>query len=194
MLQEHQKVFEHTYRYKGFLKIDFECSFCHEKFFQKNRHFKAAHENHCKMNPNAVPYKGHPHTAEEKLLLSIHARKNGLGGWHSSKSFLYNGVKLDSTYEVTFAQNLDENKIKWERPKPLLWKLDDVEHRYYPDFFLPDYGVYVDTKNDYLINHINPRFGITDLEKIKLVESQNNVKVFVLDKNNLSWSSVVSMI
>lgn len=113
-----------------------------------------------------------------------------IGGFHTSRTFEYNGIKLDSSYEVTFAQDLDKNNIKWERPKPLLYKLNGVDHRYYPDFYLPEYDVYVDTKNDYLINRVNPKFGITDVEKINLVMEQNKVKIYILDKNNLMWSSL----
>lgn len=130
------------------------------------------------------------HSEETKKKLSEAAKRNNLGGWHTSKSFDYKGIKLDSSYEVKFAEDLDKNNIKWERPKPLLYKLNGEEHRYYPDFFLPDYNVFVDTKNDYLINSVNPRFGITDIEKIHLVEQQNQVKIYILDKNNLSWSSL----
>lgn len=127
---------------------------------------------------------------EVRKKLSDAAKRNNFGGWHTSRSFDYNGTKLDSSYEVKFAEDLDKNKIKWSRPKPLLYRLNDEEHRYYPDFYLDDYGVYVDTKNDYLINHVNPKYGITDVEKIKLVSQQNNVKIYILDKNNLLWSSL----
>lgn len=130
------------------------------------------------------------HSEETKKKLSELAKKQGLGGWHTSRSFDYNGIKLDSSYEVKLAEDLDKNKIKWSRPKPLLYKLNGEEHRYYPDFYLDDYDVYVDTKNDYLINYVNPRLGISDTEKIKLVSQQNNVKIYILDKNNLLWSSL----
>lgn len=130
------------------------------------------------------------HSEETKRKLSERAKENNLGGWHTSRSFKYKGITLDSSYEVKFAEDLDKNKIKWSRPKPLLYRLNDEEHRYYPDFYLDDYDVYVDTKNDYLINHVNPKYGITDVEKIRLVSQQNNVKIYILDKNNLLWSSL----
>lgn len=174
--------------------IDFTCQFCKKEFLQRRKEYKTQHENHCECNPNAVKYKGHPHTEQTKQKLSMSAKKHNFGGWHTSKVIEYNGIKLDSSYELLLAQNLDSCGIKWERPDPFLYKLDGEEHRYYPDFFLPDYKVYVDTKNDYLINYVNPRFGITDIEKIRLVEQQNNIKVLVLDKDNLSWSSIQKLI
>lgn len=130
------------------------------------------------------------HSEETKRKLSEAAKRNNFGGWHTSRSFTYNGIVLDSSYEVKFAEDLDKNKIKWSRPKPLLYRLNDEEHRYYPDFYLDDFDVYVDTKNDYLINHVNPKYGITDVEKISLVMQQSGVKIYILDKNNLLWSSL----
>lgn len=193
LLQEHRKVHAGK-KAQVHTKINFKCCFCEQEFFNKNVEYKTQHQNHCKMNPNAVKYKSHPHTEEEKKHLSECAKRNNFGGWHTSKSSDYNGIKLDSSYELILAQDLDKNNIKWERPKPLLYKLNGEEHRYYPDFFLPDYNVFVDTKNDYLINNVNPRFGITDIEKIHLVEQQNNIKVYILDKNNLSWSKLAGLL
>ena len=62
-------------------------------------------------------------------------------------------VRLESSFETKFADLLDELKIKWIRPKPLPW-IDDLgtEHNYYPDFYLINYNIYFDPKNDYLIN------------------------------------------
>lgn len=171
-------------------KVDFTCPYCKKQYFGKYAEYQTQHINHCSENPNAVKYKGHLHSEAEKLHLSEMAKKNNFGGWHTSKSYIYNGVTLDSTYEVEFAKNLDETGTKWIRPKPLLYKLENVKHRYYPDFYLPEYNVYVDTKNDYLINNVNPRFGITDVEKVKLVESQNDVKIIILDKNHLSLAGL----
>lgn len=150
--------------------------------------FKSRHENYCKKNPNAKKIIRPPCTEEQRKKMSEIAKRNHFGGWHTSKRFNYNGIILDSTYEIAFAIDLDKNNIRWKRPKPLYYVLDGEKHRYYPDFYLLDFDVYVDTKNDFLINNINPRFGITDLQKINLVEQQNNVKIFVLGKKNLSWT------
>lgn len=104
-------------------------------------------------------------TSEMRRKQSNNAKRRELGGWHSSKKFVYNGVTLSSSYELTVAQDLDKNGIRWEKPSYFIWKLNGVEHRYYPALYLPDYDVYLDPKNKYLIENINPRFGITDVEK-----------------------------
>ena len=135
----------------------------------------------------------HPQTEEHKQKMREIAFERHWGGWHTARTYDYNGIKLDSTYEVKFAQDLDNNNIKWSRPTPLNW-IDNSgkEHMYYPDFYIEEFNVYIDTKNDYLINHINPKFGITDLEKIENVMKQNpGIKILVLDKNQLSFNSLL---
>lgn len=134
---------------------------------------------------------GHPHTDEYKQKMSKLAFERHLGGWHTSKTIEYKETKLDSSYELEVAKTLDENQVKWERPTYFLWEdSNGLKHRYYPDFYLPDYNVYLDPKNDYLINNKSKRFGITDVEKIKLVEKQNKIRIIILDKQNLTWESI----
>lgn len=126
---------------------------------------------------------GHKHTNETKGLLRKIAIKNELGGHTSKQRINYNGVKLHSSFELKVAQELDKNNIKWVRPTSVKW-IDEngIEHRYYADFYLLDFDTYLDPKNDYLINK--------DKEKIKRVCEQNQVKVIVLDKNNLTWEKI----
>lgn len=149
------------------------------------------YNNNFKAGLFKASFKGKRHTEEYKAYMSEVAKRRHLGGWHTSKSIEYNGVILDSEYEFCVAKELDENNIKWERPSPLLWKDENLnEHRYYPDFYLPEYNVYLDPKNDYLINNKSKRFGITDVEKIDKVEKQNGIKIVILDKNNLTWQKI----
>lgn len=136
----------------------------------------------------------HPHTEEFKRKQSERAKERKLGGWYSSKRIDYNGISMQSTYEVAVAKSLDENQIKWERPNPIQYEMNGKQHRYYPDFYLPEYNVYLDPKNDFLINNPNPRYGIKDSDKIHLVEEQNNIRIIILDKNNLDWKNILTLI
>jgi len=138
---------------------------------------------------------GHKHTEEEKKHLSELAKERGLGGFNMRKAGIYyNGVKLDSSYEVILAEDLDVNNIRWERPSRFTYHMDDTEHTYTPDFYLPDYDIYLDPKNDYLINNVNPNLGYTDIDKIHQVEVENNIKVIILNKDQLNWSSIKDML
>lgn len=137
----------------------------------------------------------HPHTEEHKQKMREIAIRRHLGGWHTSKTIKYDDKTLDSTYELEVAKSLDENSIEWTRPNYLIWQDDSGrKHRYYSDFYLPKYNVYLDPKNDFLINHANKRFGITDVEKISKVSEQNNVKIVILDKNNLNWQNIKNLL
>ena len=135
-----------------------------------------------KVNKGNKHFLGHKHTAESKTLLSekriqhLHKRK------FFSKPEIYKGVHLDSSYESKVARSLDSNNIVWIRPKALKYK-DGLQIRnYLPDFYLPDYNVYLDPKNDWLISK--------DKQKISLVSEQNNVIILILNKNQLVWQEI----
>lgn len=130
---------------------------------------------------------GHPHTEAEKEHLREVALKNQLGGFYMRKKGIdYNGVKLDSTYEVEVAKSLDFNNVKWERCKRFPYVVDGKLHYYTPDFYLPEYNVYLEPKNDFLLSNINPRLGFTDIYKVEQVMLQNNIKVIILNKDQLT--------
>lgn len=96
------------------------------------------------------------------------------------KPIYYNNIRLDSSYELKVAISLDENNIIWTRPDPFKY-IDNNgnQHHYFPDFYLPQFNVYLDPKNDFLIQ--------TQSEKIKLTEEQNKVKIIILNKHQLKW-------
>lgn len=138
---------------------------------------------------------GKKHSDETKEKLRQVAYNNQLGGWNHKNQIDYNGIKLGSSYELIVAKELDKNNIKWERPS-FVWYVDNkgIKHRYYPDFYLPDYNVYLDPKNSYLIKNINKNFGYSDIDKITWVCNQNNITILIIDKDNLSWDKILSKI
>lgn len=97
-------------------------------------------------------------------------------------------IKLQSSYEVTVAEILDQNQIDWIRPKPLNYFSTSTgrSRKYFPDFYLPKYNIYLDPKNEYLI----PK----DCSKIVDVIRDNNVKVLVLDYLHLNLHSILDSI
>ena len=122
----------------------------------------------------ASPYK--IYTKEGLASLSKHAKERGLGGYrpHPNRGKYYNGVWFDSSWEVIVAESLDENNIEWIRPKcGFVWK---DTRRYYPDFYLPAYDIYLDPKNPYLQEK--------DKENSKM--RNNNIKVLVHVRDELS--------
>ena len=141
--------------------------------------------------------KGRPgrlHTDEEKEHLREIAYQRKIGGFFMRRGIDYNGIKLDSSYEVEVAKSLDANNIKWERCKRFPYVVNGKLHYYTPDFYLPDYNIYLDPKNDFLLNNINPKLGYTDKFKIEQVMSQNNIKIILLDKTQLNWDYIKQQI
>lgn len=92
-------------------------------------------------------WKGKKHTEKtkkiirDKALASSHRRlKKGM--------IFYNGIWLDSSWELALAKRLDELEIKWIRPEPISWFDDEnIKHNYFPDFYLVDYDIFLDPKN-----------------------------------------------
>ena len=66
----------------------------------------------------------------------------------------YKGQIFDSGYEVEVAKWLDKNSIEWVKDKVIFWEDNrGKQHRYFPDFYLPEYNIYLDPKNEYCIEH-----------------------------------------
>lgn len=108
------------------------------------------------------------------ILIGNKNRENpNCGGETNYKKYRYKGIWMDSTWEKDLAEWMDSKNIIWKRSKKLhqlLWiDNDGKKRRYYPDFYLPKFDLYVDTKNPYLMK--------CDDEKIKSVIKENNVKL-----------------
>lgn len=115
------------------------------------------------------------------------AKKSGFGGYREnagrSKKFrVYDSfgklTTLQSSYELICAGILDTLKIKWNRPSYLKYG----SRKYFPDFFLPDYNIYLDPKNEYK--------AILDKEKINNVVKENNVIVHILTLDKLTEENI----
>jgi len=63
------------------------------------------------------------------------------------KKYKYNDYTLDGKWEVSFAKYLDANNIKWIRPnKGISYIWNNEQHKYFPDFYLIEYNMYVEIK------------------------------------------------
>ena len=133
---------------------------------------------------------GRRHSFETKQKLSKIAKENNFGG-HTSKQRLFfkknnnDIVYLQSSYEIRFAQILEDLSIEWSRPSPLKW-IDDngIDHKYYPDFKIGN--IYIDTKNDYL--------AIKDKPKIDKVKEQNNVDIRIVTNEYINIEYIGSLV
>ena len=130
-------------------------------------------------------------TQEQKDHLSTVAKARSFGGYREnagrSKKFRVidsfgKETVLQSTYELQCSQLLNDMGIKWLRPRAL--KYDGKN--YFADFYLPDYDIYLDPKNNYKAR--------VDAEKIRKVVEQNEVKLFVLLKNQIVEDYIASLV
>lgn len=93
-----------------------------------------------------------------------------------------NDVLLQSSYELRCSEILNELNIKWIRPKALHYD----NRKYYGDFYLTDYDVYLDPKNPYKAR--------LDKEKIEKVIAQNKIKLYILFEENLTKEYILDLI
>lgn len=118
---------------------------------------------------------------------SINAKKRGFGGVRQSRKINYNGILLGSSYEVSLAKILDHLNIIWTKPKKFSYLTPfGKSSTYEADLFLPNYNLYLDPKNNFLINNINPSLGYKDIDKIAWVVEQNQITVAIIDKDNIT--------
>lgn len=101
------------------------------------------------------------------------ARENpNCGGETNYKRYVYNDITMDSAWEVEIAQWMDAHQVKWTRSRKMMFHWTDetgAKRRYYPDFYLPDYNVYLDPKNKYLIEK--------DRFKILAAQRENGITI-----------------
>ena len=122
------------------------------------------------------------HTDKTKELL----RDKALNSDHRrlrKKMIEYNGIMLDSSWELALATRLDQLKIKWIRPDPIKWTdASGVRHNYFSDFFLVDYNIYLDPKNPHAIKVQSDKLSIlkTILPNLIILGSLEEINNFTI--------------
>jgi len=120
-------------------------------------------------------FKGHHHTEEAKEKI----REAALASGHrrlvkSTRMYICKDgsqVLLDSSWEEVLAHRLDDLGIAWTRPGYISYKMGDKYHKYFPDFYLTDFDMYLDPKN--------PQAMRVQQEKITILKSVLQNLVFL---------------
>lgn len=77
-------------------------------------------------------------------------------------------IKLGSSWEKKIAVFLDDNNIEWIRPSSLEYTdLNGKSRKYFPDFYLTEYDIYLDPKNPMKIKNDEYKLSCF-IDKIKL--------------------------
>lgn len=130
----------------------------------------------------------HPHTTETKERLSLRRtsfleEKSTSVNWYSVINKEWKEIKVQWWWELMFAEKLNSIWINFDRVKLIF-----QEHRHYtPDFYLPDYWVYIEIKwffyekdkyKTHLFKQEFPNIKILFLNKeakIKSIKSINDI-------------------
>ena len=144
---------------KGNTIYELLCEICENSFKNKNKNVKTC-----------------SHECYKKLCRKNSTENPNCGGETNYKKYRYKDIWMDSSWEKKLAEWLDTENIVWERSRKhvLFWTdQNNKKRRYYPDFYLPSHGLYVDTKNPYLMK--------CDKDKISRVLKENNIKLICGD-------------
>lgn len=117
------------------------------------------------------------HTEEAKIKI----RESALKSPHQrkcKKSHKFTDIHnrtfiFDSSWEDALAIRLDTLNVLWDRPPPIDWIDYSGKHRkYFPDFYLPDYNLYIDPKNSYVVQQQQEKLEIiSKMIKLQILQS-----------------------
>ena len=97
------------------------------------------------------------------------------------KNIEYNGVKLKGGWEIIVAKWLDENNVRWEHETKSFDYEWNVIRKYYPDFYLPDFDLFIEVKGYQTERDLHKWESVKNLVVFKLDEikkiKNNNLKI-----------------
>ena len=122
-------------------------------------------------------------TCSEECFLFV-KRKNRAGN-----KTVYNNEMYDSSWEAAMAKWFDDNHIEYIRPKNSIVWHDSTgkQRRYFPDFYLPQFDLYVDPKNKFCIQDQKEKLDTVSMS-INLVYGEIN---YLMDVVSNKIASVV---
>src|SRR5574344_607790 len=163
--------FEHRRSLPGFksqsgfkLKKEYICPFCNKKWTTTKDGYSRHLSHFCSKNPNSKKTEKqlNPNISDKtrKIWSEVGKRvceESHFWEYRSKHPIVYkksNGekVRLDSELEHSLVKKLDELKIDWYRPRyTFKWIGNDKsEHKYFPDFYIPQYKCFIECKSEYV--------------------------------------------
>jgi ribosomal protein L40E len=124
-----------------------------------------------------------------KMQSQTHPNCGGQKNTHRSKIMNIKGDVFiaESSYEVMLSEIFNSLNMLWVRPD-FVWYTDSKgsKRRYYPDFYLPDFDIYFDPKNEYLIK--------TDIDKINRASKQNDIFIIVIGIDHINVDVIKGLV
>ncbi len=165
------------------INLNHRCIFCKTEF--KSGTSLGGHIVSCLKNPKRALWLNAVNLARTPQIMSIENRKmhsirmslNNSGG--RCKWYTVNGIKVQGTWEKAVAEQLTYANIKWHRGNnPYgVWsyKLDEKVKSYTPDFYLPEYNLWLELKGYWWGN---------DKEKMRVItETYPQRKILIIEKD-----------
>lgn len=137
--------------------------------------------------------------------------KISTNNWHNSfsktRTQQYKGINMMGNWEVEFAKLLDKRNILWKYTEDKFdYLFNNSLHKYNPDFYLPEYDLYIEIKGyptlkDFSkwksISNLNIYFG-DDLLKLGInidvkLKSYNNIPLNFRIKNLDLWNKLMGL-
>ena len=93
---------------------------------------------------------------------------------------------FDSGWEILLAESLTKNNIVWSRPDRFVLSSGKT---YTPDFYLPDYNVYMDPKAK------RPGYYRKSMLKVEMFEKEYDTRCLVISNSRyLTWGHIQTML
>ena len=147
-----------------------------------------------KGKPGTMQGKSHSNETKKKLSESMKlAVKNNPDSYSKNnvagrvKLIEYNGIKLKGSWELKTAQWLDSLGVQWKHetnPQKYYW--NDDWHLYFPDFFLPEYSMYIEVKgykterDDAKWSQFNNKLVVVDSKNVHNLHEYKQIDVFII--------------
>ena len=129
-------------------------------------------------------WSGRKHSDSSKDKISQRLMGNTNGNHRGDRHSFYNGVRMDSQWEVGTAKYFDANNIEWKYNERG-YKLSDGRY-YYPDFFIYENGIFVK------LIEVKGYFRESNKLKFELfARDYPNIKIELWDKIHLGKLGII---
>lgn len=146
-----------------------------ENYYRTHPDARKKHSNYMKLhNPSQDPEVAEKISYGMKMYHKDHPNPVGTGYGHGAH---YNNIWLRSSYEIRYAGILDALNIKWEYEHGSFW-ISSLEHTYRPDFYLPEYDLWIEVKGYF------KEFDIIKTQKFYEEYPNINLKIIYLEHLN----------
>ena len=149
------------------------CLICKKKLYKNNK------TGYCNLHVTNAP------VSEETKQKISKGTKGKTGGYREKSGYYkkykggyYKDIWMDSSWEIAFAERMDNIEIKWERSTKVFFTYltkQNEQRKYYPDFYIPSKNLYIEIKGRWFPE-----------EKTKVRRSLENHRFNLLILDNLS--------